>query len=336
MSFSFPKSFFEVWNHLIDSIKSQTIFTNDGGLKAQYTFFNTQPELRNPPNKKRFPGVILTTRRPQESSGWRVQESVKCLVDVTAEAPYLDGFGAISPHLSDGQTLILKRGFSVGGVYNEESLTVHFQTSDFADIINPTPAEVAAVIDATAGVSASVVSGGVVRVIHDEVGSSSTLRVIGGTASELLATFPVYEVIGRDAGKEQQVRRPASHYDFPFQIATLTKRFDNHSALKMFVEGLFRVEQSPSERGLQISTRTFEVTRGEPVDDPLIERGEFATTYPFTLRRVPIAWDVEAFEGDNYNGGNYDGTGINPRKQTPVVVTFEINVEAKGPEEPLL
>ena len=327
MAFVFPKDFMEVWKVLVDAIKNQTIFTGGETIQAAYSFFNTQPELRNPPNQPRYPGIVLTTMSPVESPDWIVQERVKYLVDVTAAAPYLEGVKAPTLALADGQTLEITRGYLNAGQPDEEILIATFQTAQFADITQATPAEIAAVLDALVGVSASVVAGDTVRLLHDDAASTSTLQITGGTAAALIATFPAYQVIGRDAGKEQQARRPVTHYHFPFQLGTLAKRADDDWILKKFVESLFREDNSPRERSLQISTRKFEVRPARPVDDPLATAGEFATTYPFTLYRVPIAWDAASFEGDNFNGGNYDGTGVNPRSQEPIVASFEFNLD---------
>lgn len=332
MSFIYPTCFFDVWDAIASHIRTMSAFSlgltkGSRTITPKWSYFNEDPELRNRPGEDRYPAIVLTTIDPVPSRDWVVQEEIKCLVAVTAAAPYLEGMKADTIALADGQTLEITRGFYNGTAQDEEVLMATFSTGQFADITQATPAEVAAVLNALSGVSANVPTGNTVRITHDDASSYSYMQVTGGTAAALKATFPAYEVQGRDAGEEQQVMRPASHYDYSFQLGTLAKRPDNHGMLKTFVESLFRQSKSPIERGMAISTKTFEVMAFAAVGDPLVEEGAFATTYPFTLKRIPMSWDAAQFEGDNFNGGNYDGTGINPRAQAPVVATFEIGID---------
>lgn len=98
----------------------------------------------------------------------------------SAKAAMVAAGGAPPFALADGQTLALRID---GGP--EQAVT--FVPTDFADIANATPEEVAAVINAAVDGGKALVVGGVLTLASDTEGTGSSVEVAGGTATAALA-----------------------------------------------------------------------------------------------------------------------------------------------------
>lgn len=326
--------FFPIFNSILASMEGKSVVANSQTIAIPSEFFNRQPYFRNPDTQK-YPGMVVSLQSPI-AGDLIVNEDFRCEVTVTAAPPYLEGVKVATISISDGETIEFTREFLGAIEIEEEVISATFSSGDFANPPDATPAEVATVLTAQlTGVAVSVEAGDIVRVTHDDADSNASLRVSGGTATNLIASFPIYTVYGRDAGTELQIRNPPGFYHFIFHVIHKSDRFDHHAHLVMLCERLFLLPNSPNQRAIKIDGESFEVSRGHPVDDPLVSEGVFITTVPFTLRNVPVLLDEHLFETDNFNGGNFNGDGVQSRDQVPLDVEFTLNVTAVAFDESL-
>lgn len=318
MSFTYPRSHWEVVQAIKSALEAVGWIADpsSAGLPAfGGAPLNGSPEatpVRDCKNKPKYPRLDFFFSTP--NPGMIVEENVIEIVEVTtAEAPYIEAEPAA---LADGQTLQITRGYNNSGVYAKQTLTATFLTADFADIANPTAQEIADVLDALAGVSASVVSGKV-RVLHDDTGGKSSLQVTGGTAAALKSNFPDYAAFGRNVGHERRDKGPARFYHYPFRLSLSVENSSQQFRFATEMDGLFKTRNMGRERSLEINTRPFQLDVGEPVESPDFDTGIVAVQYLFELRNVPILTTAADFDSDNYSGGNWWGEGAT--HQLPVI-----------------
>ena len=329
-------SFFEVWDTVLTDIEGKVINTNNQSIIVPCAFFNKQPILKNSEVDFKYPKMVVRFFTPIESKDLIINEKFIQEVTVDDRAPYIEGVKAPSITINDGDTLILERGFeNPADTQDTEIQTVTFQSSDFASPPTATVAEILAVLQAQlTGVSVTLEPSDTIRILHDTVGSYSTLRVVG-TATNLVTTFPTILIAGRDAGLQIQRRDPPLFYNFLFHITHQALRFDHYSELVAITERMFRLFGTPNLRSIALDGNRFSITRGLSVDDPLVSEGVFITTVPYTLRNVPIDLDAAIWDQDNFNGGNGLDIGCGPLDQAPPIDTFELNFDPVASDEPL-
>jgi len=330
-------SFFEIWDTVLASIEGKVITANAVALPVPTEFFNKQPLLKNSEVDVKYPKMIVRFFSPMESTDLKINEKLICEVVVDARAPYIEGVKAPTIVINNNETLILQRGIENPPGIEEQSLqTVTFLSTDFASPPNATPTEIQTVLAAQlTGVTVTVEPNDTVRILHDTLGAFNTLFVTGGTATALTATFPTTIIAGRDAGIEVQRRDPPLFYNMLIHVTHQAARFDHHSDLVLITEKLFRLLGTPNLRSITIGGDDFEITRGPPVDDPLVSEGVFISIVPYTLRNVPVDLDADFWAQDNFNGGNSVQTDCGPLQQGPKVEIFELNFTPVAPEEPL-
>ena len=332
-------NFFEIWDTVLASIEGKVIKTSGStDLPVPTEFFNKQPTLKNSEQDFKYPKIIVRFFSPIQSKDLTINEKFKCEVVVDARAPYIEGMKTPTLVINDGETLILERGFeNPTDTQDIEEQTVTFSSGDFVAAPTATVAEVFAVLQAQlTGVTVTLEPDDTIRILHDTLGAFNTLHITGGTATALIDTFPDDLVAGRNAGIEIQSRSPPLFYNMLLHVTHQSQRFDHHSGLVLLTEKLFRLFGTPNLRSITIGGNDFEITRGPPVDDPLVSQGVFITTVPYTVRNVPVDLDAEFWDQDNYNGGNGVEVGCGPLDQAPPIDTFELNFDQVAPDEPLV
>jgi len=331
-------SFFEIWDTVLASVEDKAIKTTGAiVLPVPSEFFNKQPQLKNSETEFKHPKLVVRFFTPIQSRDLIVNEKFICEVLVDVRAPYIEGMKVPTLIINDGETLILERGFeNPPNTPDTELQTVTFSSGDFAAAPIATVAEVITVLTAQlTGVTVTLESDDTIRILHDTEGAFNTLHVTGGTATALTVTFPADLVAGRDAGIQIQSRNPPLFYNMLIHITHQSKRFDHHAELVLLTEKLFRLIGTPNFRSITIGGDDFEITRGPPVDDPLVEEGVFITTVPYTLKEVSVDLDADLWDQDNFNGGNGLETDCGLLDQAPPTETFELNFDAVAPTESL-
>ncbi len=331
MNFAFD--FMTVYRAIAGALAGQSFTANGQAVTVPAVFFNEKPEQRNARTGPSYPSLTLRTFTPIQSEV--VSNEPLCVkLEVAAAPPYLDGVKTATLALAEGETLEVTK-------WNEsvpEILTVLLSAGDFAAIGAATPLELADVLaDQLPGVTVTLQAGNAVRLRHDAASSGSMLQITGGTAAALVASFPSYRVIGRDAGTELRRLKAPLFYNFLFHLIHKSARADHHSLVSRLVERLFILSDPDSynERALAVAGNMHDLIRGTPVDDPYADEGVFVVTAPFTLRNVPIVLDDGFPAADNFNGGNYGGTGRQPFSQAPLDITLVLEIGPVDHREPL-
>jgi hypothetical protein len=333
-----PRSVKEVWDAVTADLLalSVTNVVNNTSVKVNllYRFQTTQPELRNKEETRdgstvtrRFPNVVFKPLAHKHVPQRRMNHILYRTVSRTAQAPYLQTTLATTTSLSDGQTLVLERGYDDGsGTQVIETQTVTFETLDFVNIAAATKAEILAKLQlALTGVTVTLV-GSILKIQHDTASGFSTLQVVGGTAAATLA-FPEYVVIGRSSGDVGQAINPPTFYDFDFSIRVSSDRYDEHTLALGLFDRLWKVKRMPHEHKITLRGFDYEVVRQPPQDDPMPKEGISSTILKYTFKAVPISWELDDYDLDQYNGGNYDGTGVNPLTEGPTGVEFVVSFQ---------
>lgn len=323
MTFVYPRSHWDVVKAIHDALSAipWILDPSSNGLSSLATGqLQGQPEATPECSNNRYPRLEFYFERALPE--WTVENRIKEIVDVlVAEAPYIE---ALPAQLVDGETLIVERGFDNAGTYDVQDLNATFNTADFSDIANPTAIEIASVLNALSGVSASDVSGKV-RVLHDNTGAKNSLKVKSGTATKLIANFPDYTVFGRNIGKEEQDKGPARYFRYPFRLSLISNNTQSYFTLATKIETLFRTRNMGKERAMKIGGQLFEVRPTlDPLETPDLNTGLNVTQFFFEVLKVPVLWTSEDFDGDQYRGGNWQGEGS--AFQNPIITSFDLNL----------
>lgn len=333
-----PLTSFEVWQAIAAAIAGKSITVDGKVITIPRRFANPQPEQRNREGAATYPSLVFRCFVPTLGD-MVVNELLTKIVTLDHQAPYLDGVKAATLALAHGQTLQLRRWND--GVPVDQELVL--DEDDFVDIGAATVGELLAVLNnGLTGVYVTIRPSNTIRIKHDVAASGSGLQVIGGTATALVSSFPDYRVQGRDAGDWAMEIEPPAFYDFPFHLVIKADRMDHWAMMCDLIDRMFIVKipgalPSPNQRAIQVALYSYEVKMAAGADSPIEDEGVFVTTYPCRLVNVPIARalaDALAL-GDNFNGGNFDGTGTNPLNAGPLDIEFVLNVEEVGLDEDL-
>lgn len=323
----FALDYTDVFNAVLGAVEGKSFTANGQTVSVPTIFANRQPALRNARTEPSYPGLVVRLFPPVVNRH-QVIEPARLKLTLAAGAPYLDGVKHATIALADGQTLQITRWSRINGQQFSEVLTAVLSASAFSNIAAAKPLEIANALNPQLpGIKVTLRSGNTVRLEHDAAGAGSMLQITGGTAAALIATYPVFRVIGRDAGDQLRRVNPPIFFDFLYHVIHKTNRLDHCALVSRLVDRLFILPATHNERALQVAGNTHPIQRGVPVDDPMADEGVFVTAVPFTLGRVPIMLDESYSLGDNFRGGNYDGSGRQPLRQAPLEISLALEIE---------